>query len=105
MNRSAVGIPVTTMVAMKMKDEIMIALCLAGLSKAFSEPRRQFLIDAVEAAIGEDRHHVAGLEVRRNAVDDRLHIGTEFGLRFRPAFSARTTSSGCSRSASGMRCC
>jgi hypothetical protein len=55
------------------------------------EARWQFVIDAVKAAIGKNSHHVARRNLGRDAVYDCVRIGQQFR--------------GCSRSASGMRCC
>lgn len=41
--------------------------------------RGKFLVDAIEAAIGEKGNDVAGSETRRDGVDDRIDIGQDFG--------------------------
>jgi hypothetical protein len=62
------------------KSLLPLALCLAVFRKALPEPRGEFLINAVKAAIGKNRHHVAGMEPGHDAVYDRLHIGEELGF-------------------------
>jgi len=47
------------------------------------EPCGQLLVNAIKSAIGEDRHHVAGFELRRDFVDDGIHIGRST-LGFQP---------------------
>src|SRR5580704_3330038 len=44
------------------------------------EPRWKFLIDAVEAAIGEDGDHIACAKLGRNSVDDGACVGQQLGL-------------------------
>jgi hypothetical protein len=44
-----------------------------------SEARGQFLIDAVEAAVGEDCYDVPGLEAWRYAVYNCFDVGKELG--------------------------
>ena len=73
------------MLAMKMRDQIMRAslrLRFAGGGKALAQARGKFLVDAVEAAIGEDGHDVAGCELRRDGVDDGVGIGMKLGRAF-----------------------
>jgi len=43
------------------------------------EPRWKFLIDAVEAAIGEDGDHIACAKLGRNSVDDGACVGQQLG--------------------------
>jgi hypothetical protein len=48
--------------------------------ETFPETRGKFLINAIEGAIGKDGDHIAGIELRRDGIDDRVAVGVEFGL-------------------------
>ncbi len=69
------GIPRLINVMNKSSEEIITGSrsVLTG-----SEPRRKFFIDAIEAAIRQDRDHVTRLEIRREALDNFGRIRVQF---------------------------
>ena len=71
------------MLVMKMSDQIMrdLLLLCAGGGKSFAQARGEFLVDAVEAAIGEDGDDIAGRELRRDGGDDGVRVGEKLGRR------------------------
>ena len=62
MKRTAEGMPRRTMLATKMSEEIMHAIMAQDFSAAgnVGGGAQAVFIDAVEAAVGEDRNDIAG---------------------------------------------
>ncbi len=54
---------------------------VGGSGKKLAQARGKFLIDAVEAAVGEDGDDVAGRELRRDGGDDGIGIGEKLSGR------------------------
>lgn len=53
---------------------------MSGFGESRPNARGQFLIDAVERAIGQDGDYVACFELWCDGVDDRVSVGVQFSL-------------------------